>query len=361
MEQWLPDFDSCRLIAINLFSIVLREFTSRAHIDYAKLYEICYIQMFLGDLIVDLEIEYVQRIIDKIKSDPESDEIKKVELDMWKKISSVAKEGRRVGAGITGLGDMLAALNLKYDSNRAIKIVDEIFKIKMQAELDCTTDLAILRGTFPICNPEKEFGVDMFAPVNDFYTFIIKEFPKQAKKMYKYGRRNISTSTVAPTGTVSMMTKTTSGIEPLFSPYYFRRRKINPNDKDNRVDFVDQNGDKWQEFAVLHPKFKDWLNITDDPFMDKDGKRLEPENMTKEHLDFMFKRSPWYQSTANDISWEKRVVIQSVIQKYTMNAISSTINLPENVSKDVVANIYWKAWKLGCKGITVNKICRFIK
>jgi ribonucleoside-diphosphate reductase alpha chain len=339
---------------MNLFSFVINPFTKDAHINYNKLYEISYQQTRLGDLLVDLEVEHIKRIIEKIKSDPEPEEIKAVELKLWQDCLKICTEGRRCGGGITGLGDMLAALNLKYDSVEALAEINAIFRTKMEAELDATIDLAILRGTFEIFNPEKEFGVDMSNPGNDFYEFIIKEFPTQAKRIYKYGRRQISTSTVAPTGSVSILTATSSGLEPLFKPFYIRRKKINPGQKGAKVDFKDQNGDCWTEYSILHPKFKDWLQNHEASGIDpKIAYNLD--NIDKTDLQHYFEKSPWFGSCAEEINWKRRVEIQSVIQKYTMNAISSTTNLPEDVSKEEVANIYMNAWKMELKGITVYR------
>lgn len=369
-------------MALNLFNIIKDPFTNDSTIDYELLYEISYMQQRYADILVDLELEHIQRIIDKIISDPEPESVKRVELDLWKSVYATAKAGRRTGCGFTGLGDMLAALNLKYDSNEALKVIEKVCKTKMEAELDCTIDLSILRGSFEGWKSEKEFLFenipyngnieDKYRERSDWYNFasdytltglssfyqmLVNEFRNKVLIMNTYGRRNISWSTCAPTGSVSILTATSSGIEPLFSAYYIRRKKINSSDKSNRIDFTDANGDNWQEFPVLHPKFKYWI----DNIYNKKSRvliiDLSKDSQTswiydKENLELAFKESPWYQSTANDISWEKRVEIQSVIQKYTTNAISSTINLPNNVKKEEVANIYTKAWELGLKGVT---------
>ena len=349
-EQWMQAYDACRLLAINMFSIVDNPFTKDASVNFDKLYEVAYIQQRLADDIVDLEIEYVDRIIKKINSDSESPDIKREELELWKKVKETAKSSRRTGCGFTALGDMLAALGLKYDSDEAVKVTEEVMKMKMKAELDCIIDLAILRGTFEGWDKNKEgFYIPEgdFVGANDFYNMLYKEFDSQWERMYKYGRRNVSWSTVAPTGSVSILTQTTSGLEPLFMAFYMRRKKINPSDKDARVDFIDQNGDSWQEFPVLHPKFKDWI-ISLYPEADEN-------NITKERLQELFEMSPWFGCTANNIRWEQRIAIQSVIQKYTTNAISSTINLPNNVNKETVENIYRFAWKAGLKGVTIYR------
>lgn len=344
-EQPMCVYDTCRLILLNLFSFVDDPFTSEAKINEKLLYKYAYEQMRLGDDLVDLEIEYINRIIEKIKADPEPIEEKQIDLDLWKNVSKIAKEGRRVGCGITALADMIAALNLKYDSKEALDIVEKVMSIKMKAELDCTSDLAILRGTFIGWDSKLEWNG--FEGNNDFYKFISHKFPIQFNKMMNQGRRNINWSTIAPAGTVSLMTQSTSGCEPLFSPYYFRRKKINPNEKNAKIDFVDQNGDSWTEFPVLHPKFKDWILITDPYF--------NFNITTKEELEILFTLSPYYKSTANDINWTKRVEMQSILQKYTTSAISTTLNLPQNITKEEVSEIYLQSWKKGLKGQTIYR------
>jgi ribonucleoside-diphosphate reductase alpha chain len=349
-EQFLNANDSCRLMAVNLFSFVLNPFTEEAKLDFSNIYKVFYEALRLGDNLVDLEAEYIDRIIEKIKSDPESNEIKQQELNLWIKSKEKCLAGRRVGLGITALGDMLAALNLKYDSDEGLKVIEAVMHTKMEAELDCTIDLAILRGHFDGWDTNLEFehwqaGGDYHTPQNEFYKMLLDEFPKQCSRMWEYGRRNINWSTVAPTGSVSILTQTSSGVEPLFMPYYMRRKKINPNEVGVRVDFTDQNGDKWQEFAVLHPKFKDWINTVYDKGLF--------EHISKEELQGYFEKSPWYKATANDIDWKKRVEIQAILQKYTTNAISSTINLPSTVTYEEVSNIYMYGWKAGLKGQTV--------
>jgi len=351
-EQFLNANDSCRLMANNLFSFVINPFTSEARIDEEKLYSVSYESLRLGDGLVDLEAEYIQRIIDKIISDPESDEVKRQELELWIKSKQKALAGRRVGLGITALGDMLAALGFKYDSDEALKTIEHVMSIKMKAELDATIDLAILRDTFEGWDVNKEYAVvlgSLGAGKNSFYEFILQKFPEQANRMAKYGRRNSNWSTVAPTGSVSILTQTSSGVEPLFMPYYMRRKKVNPNEKNVKVDFIDQNGDNWQEFAVMHSKFKDWIYIS----QNWNPNNNEVDKLTKEELVVLFEKSPWFGSTANDIDWLKRVEIQSILQAYTTNAISSTINLPSTVSYKDVSDIYMQGWKKGLKGQTV--------
>jgi ribonucleoside-diphosphate reductase alpha chain len=350
-EQFLQANDSCRLMVHNLFSYVVNPFTENAYFDFRLFYEHVYEGARLGDNLIDLEVEYIQRIIDKIKSDPEPIEIKNQQLNLWEKSKDICKQGRRIGMGITSLADCLAALNLKYDSDEALVMINKIFHEKMKSELDCTIDLAILREPFVSWDTDSEYehwqaGGDYHYPKNDFYKMIMDEFPNQCSRMWNYGRRNISISTVAPTGSVSILADNcSSGIEPLFSPYYFRRKKINPNDKNTRIDFIDQNGDSWQEYAVIHPNFIKWIN-----YISKHEQNID--ELDKSSLDDYFISSPWYGSTANDIDWIKRVEIQSIIQKYTTNAISSTVNLPSTVTEKEVSDIYMTAWKQGLKGIT---------
>lgn len=346
-EIFMQEYDACRLIAVNYFSFVDNPFTPEAKFDLEKFYKINYEAMRLSDDLIDLELENIDKILRKIMEDPEPFEDKRTEFELWTKIKETAAASRRTGLGFTALGDTLAALGLKYDSDEAIKLIEQISKTKMESELDCTIDLAILRGTFEGWDTNKEFYQTQGR--NTFYKMLMDEFPEHSLRMIKYGRRNVSWSTVAPTGTVSLMSQTTSGIEPLFSPYYFRRKKINPNDEGVRVDFTDQNGDKWQEFPVLHPKFKDWILWYDRA----NGSKIE--NMNKEVLQYFFELSPYYKSTANDIDWVKRVEIQGIIQKYITHSISSTINLPNSVTEAEVSEIYMESWKKGLKGITVYR------
>lgn len=383
-EQWFHRDETCRLIALNFWNIVINHFNNDASIDYDKLYEIAYMQQRLGDDLVDLEIEYIDRIINKIIDDSQDIETKSVELNVWKKIRTIAKNGRRTGGGLTGLGDMVAALGLKYGSTAANIVVKSVMKTKMRAELDATIDMAITRGAFFGWDRDKEFsematfhGPYEYLGYNDFYKMLADEFPEQTERMYRHGRRNVNWSTVAPTGTVSLMTQTTSGIEPLFKAYYIRRKKINPNDKGTRIDFTDQSGDKWQEYAILHPKFKVWIEQTSlfnamkqdalgveihgntpDGFLTLNQRKIRPqiaEDLPKEMIEEFFKNSPWFGSEADNIHYIERIELQSIVQRYTSNAISSTINLPSNVSKEVVSEIYMRAWEKGLKGVTVYR------
>lgn len=337
--------DSCRLMALNMFSFVNDRFTDKASFDYDKFYKITYEAMRQMDNLVDLEIEAVDRILAKIGSDPEPDHIKAIEIATWKKLREMGLKGRRTGLGFTALADTLAALGFKYDSEEALKEIDRIMTKKMEAELDASIDMAILRGTFK--------GWDNKLERNNFSRYIIDEFPQQYERMCISGRRNVSFSTIAPTGSLSLLTQTSSGIEPLFQPYYTRRKKINPSDVGAKVDYIDDMGDKWQEYFVLHPKFKEWIAAQAD----------NPElilwyglsDLSKESLQGWFEKSPWYGSCANDIDWEKRIRLQAICQKYTSHSISSTINLPKDVSVETVSKIYFEAWKQGLKGITVYR------
>ena len=357
-EIFMQPYDACRLIAVNLFSFVNNPFTKDAEFDIQKFYEINYEAMRLSDDLIDLEIEHLDRMIAKVKSDPESEDVKRRELELLNKVKKTAMSSRRTGLGFTALGDTLAALGYKYDSEEALLFVEQLMHVKMESELDCTLDLAQLRGPFEGWDNviENANDVETFSKGigNNFYRFLLSNFPDQYQKMKKYGRRNVSWSTVAPTGTVSLLTQTTSGLEPLFMPFYMRRKKVNKESE--RVDFVDEIGDKWQEFPVLHQKFKEWiLSEGCRPYLKVKGDNLEQILTDKESLQYYFENSPWYGSTANDIDWLKRVEIQSIIQKYTTHSISSTINLPSTVTEDEVAEIYLEAWKKGLKGITVYR------
>lgn len=354
-EIGMQPYDACRLMAINLFSFVVYPYTDRAFFDFDLFKYVVYHAMRMSDNLVDLELEHIERILDKIKQDPESNLEKAKEINLWENIYETARSSRRTGLGFTGLGDTLAGLNIKYDSNESKEFINRMMFTKLEQELECTIDLSQLRGPFKNWNPDLEFIKENGVYVNgnnQFYQNIMELYPELAEKMIKYGRRNVSWSTVAPTGTVSLMTRTTSGIEPVFMLYYMRRKKINPNDKNVKVDFVDQNGDSWQEYPVLHPEFKNWIikeiSSTGDDIPDFN-------NVSENWLSAWYENSPWYKSTANDIDWIDRVEIQSIIQKYTTHSISSTINLPSDVTESKVGEIYLKAWKMNLKGITVYR------
>jgi ribonucleoside-diphosphate reductase alpha chain len=377
-EIFMQEYDACRLIVINYFSFVKNPFTPEASFDFAHLYKVAYEAMRLSDDLIDLEVEHIDRILRKIMEDEEPFEDKRTEFELWTKIKETAQASRRTGLGFTALGDTLAALGLKYDSDESLKVIDKISKTKFEGETDCTIDLASLRGTFTGWNKDLEveqhfndLNTDfVLEGKNDFYEMMRRDFPEKAMRMWIWGRRNVSISTVAPTGTTSLMSQTTSGIEPLFAPYYFRRKKINPNDVGVRVDFTDDNGDKWQEFPVLHPKFKDWIETQiklggtikvlkqgtiNLDFSKNEGEDIPIDITDKRHLDLLFVSSPYYKSTANDIDWIKRVEIQGIVQKYTTHSISSTINLPNSVTEKEVSDIYFESWKKGLKGITVYR------
>ena len=319
--------DSCRLIALNLFNFIDKPFTNEATFDYKKFSETTYEAQRLMDDLVDLELEHIERIISKIKSDPEPDFIKQVENETWKLLYDAGKKGRRTGLGFTALADAMAGLGFKFDSPEALAEVEKIMKTKCEAEFNSSIDMAIERGKFEAFNPEIE-------NISEFIQMMKIEFPDVYNRMMKHGRRNISLSTVAPTGTLSMLAQSSSGIEPVFLLSYKRRKKINPLDKNVRVDFTDASGDSWQEFEVYHHKLKRWMELTGE------------NNSTK---------SPYNGSTATEIDWLKRIELQSIVQKYTTHSISSTINLPNNVSLEKVGEIYLQAWEQGLKGITVYR------
>jgi len=319
--------DSCRLIAMNLYSFVKNPFTPDASFDHEQFYRVTYESQRLMDDLVDLELEAIERILAKVETDDEPDDIKKVEVDTWKLLYETGKKGRRTGLGFTALADTMAALGNKFDSSQGLTAIDAIMKTKCRAEFDSSIDMAIQRGAFEAFDKEIE-------NTSEFVDMLKAEFPGLYNRMMQYGRRNISISTVAPTGTLSMLTQTSSGIEPVFLLNYKRRRKINVNDKKAKADFIDELGDKWEEFTVYHPKVKEWMSISNDKDISK---------------------SPYHGSTASELDWNNRVQMQSIVQKYTTHSISSTINLPNDVSVDKVGEIYLQAWKQGLKGVTVYR------
>lgn len=348
----MQPYDACRLLSVNLFKLVNYPFdTVNCSFDFHLAYKIFYEQLTVGDIIIDLEMDYIQRIIDKIKSDDTPDDLKNSEIEIWNKISSMAKDGRRCGAGFTGLGDSLAALGLKYnDSKATIDFIEELFKIKCIAEIDATTDMAILYGAFEGFNTMMEKVVD-----NKFLNNIKLFYPEGYAKMMKYGRRNVSWSTAAPVGSGSILTQVTSGIEPLFMPYYKRRKKC--ISESERVDYIDPaDGQKFTEYFVMHPKFIEYYYTINSSYLSSisDAKR-HLENLPEDKINLIFVKSPWFDSCANDINWEARVKIQSIVQKYTTHAISSTINLPSDTTSDLIGKIYMESWKSGLKGNTVYR------
>ena len=347
-EIAMQPYDSCRLASINLYSFVNNPFTKEAEFDFERFYKVAYEQVCILDNIVDLEGDYIQRIIDKIYSDEnEPEELKNQTIELWEKILNEGKAGRRLGAGFTALGDTLAALGLNYnDSVDTQCFLSDLFHKKMEAELDATIDLSILFGTFDEYNFDKEYyeNSEDIIGRNRIFKTIQEEFPEQFNRMMKYGRRNISWSTAAPTGSLSILTQTTSGIEPLFLPYYKRRKKCITHDE--RVDYIDPaDGQKFTEYFVLHPKFKDWLEM----------QNIDIAIMSETQLQELFKQSPWFDNCANDITWIDRVNIQAIVQKYTTHSISSTINLPSNVAEQDISNIYLESYRAGLKGNTVYR------
>ncbi|MCX6311221.1 MAG: adenosylcobalamin-dependent ribonucleoside-diphosphate reductase [Bacteroidetes bacterium] len=319
--------DSCRLIALNLYNFVEEPFSENAKFNYEKFSEVTYEAQRLMDDLVDLELDAITRILAKVAKDKEPDYIKQVEIDTWKLLYDSGKKGRRTGLGFTALADAMAALNLKFDSNEAIEEVEKIMRAKCAAEFDSSIDMAIERGKFNNFNPVIE-------NTSEFIGMMQHEFPAIYQRMMKFGRRNISISTVAPTGTLSMLAQSSSGIEPVFMLSYTRRRKVNPQDKTVKVDFVDPMGDSWQEFTVYHHALKNWMKVTGETDIAK---------------------SPYAGSTAQEIDWKQRVEMQAVVQKYTTHSISSTINLSNDVTEQTVSDIYLESWKKGLKGITVYR------
>lgn len=342
----MQPFDACRLLARNLYTLVKNPFTKEAKLIYEEIYKAFYLQLIIGDLLIDLEIDYLNRIIDKISKTNEPNELKKSELELWTKIKNTAQSGRRCGAGFTAFADMLAALNMPYYSK---DITEFIFNTKMKAELDATIDMAKLYGSFDGYDAQLESTTQYIQNV------IAKEFPEQYEQMIKYGRRNVSWSTAAPVGTGGIMTQATSGIEPLFKIVYERNKKC-VSDSD-RVDFVNiQDGEKYTRYFVLHPKFVDWfyINCNDENLTYIESKEFL-ENCDKNKMLSYIEKSPWYGNEAENLNWEERVEIQSIVQKYTTHAISSTINLPKDCSIDLIGKIYMQSWKSGLKGNTVYR------
>lgn len=335
----LCPYDSCRLLAINLYSYVENPFTKKAKFNFDLFKEhIHYAQRIMDD-IIDLELEKIDAILDKIYADPEDENIKYVEKSLWENIKRKANEGRRTGIGITAEGDMLAAMGLRYGSEDATDFSEEIHKTTALEAYRSSVYLAKDRGPFKIYDAEREKN-------NPMINRIKNADPVLYEKMTKYGRRNIALLTIAPTGTTSLMTQTTSGIEPVFLPVYKRRRKVNPGDKDVRIDFTDENGDSWEEYIVFHHKFKTWMEANG-----YDTKR----DYSQEELNELVTKSPYYKATSNDVDWLAKVRMQGRIQKWVDHSISVTINLPSDVKEELVGELYMEAWKSGCKGVTVYR------
>lgn len=335
----LCPYDSCRLLAINLYSYVKNPFTPEASFDFDLLRKHASFAQRIMDDIIDLETEKIDLIISKIEEDPEVDEVKSTELNLWKKIREKTLKGRRTGCGTTGEGDMLAALGLRYGTSEATAMSVEVHKALALAYYDASVELAKERGCFEIYDADKEKD-------NPFLLRLKEASPETVEKMEKYGRRNIACLTIAPTGTTSIMTRTSSGIEPVFMPVYKRRRKVNPSDENVRVDFVDEVGDSFEEYVVYHHKFLDWMKIN--------GIELK-DNYTEEELKDLIEASPYYKATAADVDWMEKVRMQGAIQKWVDHSISVTINLPNDVSEELVAELYAEAWRSGCKGCTVYR------
>lgn len=337
----LCPYDSCRLLAINLFNYVENPFTDRAAFNSELFSEHARFAQRIMDDIIDLEIEKVDRIIEKIDKDPEEVEIKRTEKNLWMNIRNKALQGRRTGIGITAEGDMLAALGLRYGSDDAIEFSTEVHKLLALEVYAGSVDLAKERGPFEIFDFERE-------KENPFINRIKQAAPDLYTKMEKYGRRNIAMLTIAPTGSVSICTQTTSGIEPVFNVAYTRRRKVNPNDKNTKVSFVDEVGDSWEEYTVFHHKFVDWLKIN--------GYNVdEVADMNEEDLRKVIRESPYYNASANDIDWLKKVEMQGAIQKWVDHSISVTVNVPKETREELISKIYETAWKSGCKGMTIYR------
>ena len=335
----LCPYDSCRLLAINLYSYVENPFTPNAKFNFSKFKEhVMYAQRMMDD-IIDLEMEKIETIIAKIEADPETDEVKATELNLWKKIKDKTSQGRRTGVGTTAEGDMIAAMGLTYGTEEATKFSVEVHKTLALAAYRSSVMLASERGAFPVFDYKRE--------VNNPFMNRLKDADSELYDlMVKYGRRNIACLTIAPTGTTSILTQTTSGIEPVFLPVYKRRRKVNANDKEVRVDFVDESGDAFEEYVVYHPKFITWMNI----------KGIEvKDNYTQEQIDEIVAKSPYYKATSNDVDWLNKVKMQGAVQKWVDHSISVTINLPNDVSEEMVNKLYVEAWKSGCKGCTVYR------
>ncbi len=335
----LCPYDSCRLLAINLYSYVVNPFTKDAYFDFDLFREHVQVAQRIMDDIIDLEMEKIDKIIDKINSDPEDDVIKNTEYQLWEKIKTKTLQGRRTGVGSTGEGDMLAALGYRYGTDEATDFSEQVHKALALAAYRSSVNMAKERGAFEIFDAKREEN-------NPFINRLKEADPELYKDMVQYGRRNIACLTIAPTGTTSIMTQTTSGIEPVFLPYYTRRRKVNPNDQDVRIDFVDENGDSWEEYSVFHHKFVTW--------MEANGHSVT-KNYSKEEIEELVAKSPYYKATANDVDWLKKVQMQGRIQKWVDHSISVTINLPADVSEEMVGTLYEEAWKSGCKGVTVYR------
>lgn len=335
----LCPYDSCRLLAINLFSYVDHPFTNKASFNFELFKKHVACAQRIMDDIIDLELEKIDNILRKIDADPELEDVKAIERNLWVNIRNKAEEGRRTGVGITAEGDMLAALGIQYGSDKGNAFSLEVHKTIAIEAYRASVHLAKDRGAFAIFDAQREKN-------NPFIQRLKEADSELYYEMLEYGRRNIALLTIAPTGTTSLMTQTTSGIEPVFMPVYKRRRKVNPNDKEVRVDFVDEVGDSWEEYVVFHHRFKQWMEVN--------GFDIS-KNYAQSELDELIKKSPYYKATSNDVDWLSKVRMQGAIQKWVDHSISVTINLPNDVSEELVGELYLKAWEEGCKGVTVYR------
>ena len=335
----LCPYDSCRLLAINLYSYVVNPFTPEAYFDFDLFKKHVQLAQRLMDDIIDLELEKIEMIMEKVNSDPESEEVKGAERHLWEKIYKKSGQGRRTGVGITAEGDMLAALGLRYGTQEATDFAVEVHKTVALQAYRSSVQMAKERGAFEVYDAEREKN-------NPFINRLREADPELYENMVKYGRRNIACLTIAPTGTTSLMTQTTSGIEPVFMPVYKRRRKVNPNDPEVHIDFVDETGDAFEEYIVYHHKFLTWMEINGYDTQKK---------YTQEEIDALVAKSPYYKATANDVDWLMKVKMQGAIQKWVDHSISVTVNLPNNVDEDLVNRLYVEAWRSGCKGCTIYR------
>ena len=332
-------YDSCRLLAINLYSYVVNPYTKEAYFDFDLFKKHVALAQRIMDDIIDLELEKIEKIIAKIDSDPESEEVKEAEKHLWEKIYKKSGQGRRTGVGITAEGDMLAAMGLRYGTEDATEFSEQVHKTIALEAYRSSVNMAKERGAFAIYDSEREKN-------NPFINRLKEADPNLYEEMKKYGRRNIACLTIAPTGTTSLMTQTTSGIEPVFMPVYKRRRKVNPNDPQTHVDFVDETGDAFEEYIVFHHKFVEWMTVNGyDP----------TKRYTQEEIDELVEKSPYYKATSNDVDWLMKVKMQGRIQKWVDHSISVTINLPNDVDEALVNRLYVEAWRSGCKGCTVYR------
>ena len=335
----LCPYDSCRLLAINLYSYVINPFTPEARFDFDLFKKHIALAQRIMDDIIDLELEKIERIMEKIDADPESEEVKGAERHLWEKIYRKSGLGRRTGVGITAEGDMLAAMGLRYGTEEATEFSEQVHKTVALEAYRSSVNMAKERGAFEIYDAEREKN-------NPFINRIKDADPALYEDMIRYGRRNIACLTISPTGTTSLMTQTTSGIEPVFMPVYMRRRKVNPNDANVRVDFVDETGDAFEEYVVFHHKFLTWMEVNGyDP----------NKHYTQEEIDDLVAKSPYYKATSNDVDWLMKVKMQGRIQKWVDHSISVTINLPNSVDEELVNRLYVEAWRSGCKGCTVYR------